>query len=134
MSDALNKAAMVLAPTEGSCFGQATSATAARYEIPEKWKGSWVQVAAKAADLYIVFGDSSVDVQAEKNNTVTSEAITLADDVGGLVFAGTKEDFLVPKHRFDASGNRKEVTHFAVEATATGRIEMRLSGKESKAT
>lgn len=117
----------VVAPVEGAVFGGATSTTAVRLELPDRWKGGYIRIYAITADLYYVLGDSAVDCVAADNNTVTSEVITDKDTVGAYIPAGGFEDVWVPHKRVDAAGADAAVTHLAYEATDVGRIAIRKS-------
>jgi hypothetical protein len=117
----------VVGPAEGACFGDATSTTAVRIELPDKWKGSYVRVYALTADLYYVFGDSGVDVVQASDNTITSEVITFSDTIGAPIPAGAFEDIWVPEVFQNTAGQTVTVTHMAYEAVGTGRISIRKS-------
>jgi hypothetical protein len=95
-------------------FSQATSTTAARYEIPDAWRGAHVRFFAQAVDLQIVFGGSTVACALDENSSVTSEVITFDVNTGFPVAAGTWMDFRIPRN--------KAVTHFSIDAGGAGRV------------
>lgn len=117
---------LVTAPAEGSNVTRPTSATSARIQLPSRWKGRYLRVTALTANVAINFGDSAVDVDYTKENTVGSEAITLDDTVGLILLAGTYVDIFVGDGYTDAGGVPRKPTHMAYECNTgeSGQINL----------
>lgn len=117
LQGAINVAPPIAAAgTDGNdgVFSQATSTTAARYQIPAGWKGRYVRFFARDYEAQILFGGSGVACSLDENSSVTSEVITFDVNTGYPIPAGTFVDFYIPKN--------KNITHFSVDSSNTGRI------------
>ena len=108
-----DKASQIPAPQSGNVYADATSTSSARYEIPDAWKGEWVEFHCLSQDMEVLFGDSTVSVTAGQNSGVASEVLTANAATGLFLSAAENKGFLVP--------DNLNVTHFAVIAAGTGR-------------
>lgn len=114
--------AKVLAPREATLYATGTggnvtltvTTTSDRVEIPSWMRGMYVAFGSITANTFIQFGDGSVDVDATKANTLSTETITFADDVGFPVLANAYFSCMVPKF----------ATHMAWEGDASGTLHM----------
>ena len=114
--------AKVLAPREAALYPTGTggnitlavTTTSDRIEIPSWLRGRYVAMTALTANAFVQFGDSAVDVDATKANTLSTETVTLADDVGFPIASGTTQSFVVPKY----------ATHMAWEGDASGTLHI----------
>ena len=124
----LSLVAKVLAPREaalnpaGVCseIGLATTTTSDRIEIESWMRGCYCEATALTSNCFIQFGDSAVDVVAAKANTLSTETVTFADDVGRCIPAGATKSFIIPL----------DATHMAWEADAAGTLHLGISSQK----
>lgn len=108
----------VCPPVQGQVVALAHSTTAARYKIPESWRGGMITVVSLGSDLYVSLGDAGVSVGADKYARSTGENIAPHWASGGICPAGASVSFPVGP----------SVTHMAVDSSgATGSWSAWLS-------
>lgn len=116
----LNEAAWVKAPMAGNSIELVLTTTTGTYIIPEAFAGqqtTW-KVFAASGSIYaaINFGTSTVTAVIDTASTVGgSGTITPSTSTGFRVDSGQIERFVMPAITSDC-------THFAVDASGTGRL------------
>jgi hypothetical protein len=109
--DAVNVAARVSTPVEGTVAQFTIGATPVLYTVPAAWKGGWVEVHSAAEACQIAWGkDANVAVVANQASGGTPPAITFHDSTGKRYAADTDVHHYV----------ESDITNFSIVAEAAG--------------
>ncbi len=118
----LNEAASIRAPRAGEVIELTISTTTQAFLIPVSFAGSYCRWKVFAdtgtLSMYIAFGTSTVNVIATSLSTISTGVITPIATTGERVESGTTEHWVMPPI---VEGS---TTHFAVDATAAGRLQI----------
>lgn len=107
-------------PLPGNNYLVAHSLTAARFKIPEHWRGRIVTFTSSGADLYITLGTANTMIEAAEVSVVVSEEIAANWASAPIVPSGGSLPVPIPLD--------PRVTHFVVDSSvASGQWSAHVS-------
>lgn len=118
MSAESAKAAAVTPPVAEAqnVIVRATVTSAERIQIPDAWRKVGVTLQAEGADVYVIFGDSTVAADNTATSTLTGEEVT-AYDGGECIMIPDGSERYCDLSQIDRHGQAVYLSHIA---SATG--------------